>query len=166
MSRNAREIDLDSRSYVGLSFPLRADSNNNFQMTKNSLEQSRHNLRNLLLTYPGERAGNPTFGSRLREVCFEQHDESLPQKIEDVILSSINTFLPYIKVTDIETLTDENQNEKIFVKIKYTTTLDPTLNQTLNLNGTEATEVGGGQSSGGSGRPSGGSGGSSGGGGY
>ena len=71
MSRNAREIDLDPRSYVGLSFPLRADSNNNFQMTKNSLEQSRHNLRNLLLTYPGERAGNPTFGSRLREVCFE-----------------------------------------------------------------------------------------------
>ena len=79
---------------------------------------------------------------------------------------TINTFLPYIKVTDIETLTDENQNEKIFVKIKYSTTLDPTLNQTLNLNVTEATEVGGGQSSGGTGRPSGGSGGSSGGGGY
>ena len=98
MPRTAREIDLDPRSYVGLSFPLRSDDNNNFAMTKNSIEQSRHNLRNLLLTYPGERVGNPTFGSRLREVCFEQHDERLPQRIEDVIIQSVNTFLPYIKI--------------------------------------------------------------------
>ena len=30
MPRSAREIDLDPRTYVGLSFPLRADNNNNF----------------------------------------------------------------------------------------------------------------------------------------
>ena len=55
-------------------------------MTKNSLQQSVHNLRNLLLTYPGERVGNPEFGCRLREVCFEQHDENFTSKIEDVII--------------------------------------------------------------------------------
>ena len=40
MPRSAREIDLDPRTYVGLSFPLRADNNNNFAMTKNSIQQS------------------------------------------------------------------------------------------------------------------------------
>ena len=148
MPRSAREIDLDPRTYVGLSFPLRADNNNNFTMTKNSLQQSRHTLRNLLLTYPGERVGNPEFGCRLREVCFEQHDENLPSKIEDVIIEATNVFLPYINIIDIETLTEENQPEKIFVSIKFSTTLDPLVNQSLTLNASDGTEVGGDSSEG------------------
>ena len=58
MPRSAREIDVDPRTYVGLSFPLRADNNNNFALTRNSIQQATHNLRNLLLTHPGERVGN------------------------------------------------------------------------------------------------------------
>jgi hypothetical protein len=156
MSRSAREIDLDPRTYVGLSFPLRADNNNNFAMTKNSIQQSRHNLRNLLLTYPGERAGNPEFGCRLRELCFEQHNESLPSRIETEIVEATNQFLPYINIIDVETLTDANQQEKIFVSIKFSTTLDPQINQALTLDVGEATEVGGGSTGGStSGRPGG-----------
>ena len=34
-----------------------------------------------------------------------------------------NVFLPYINIIDIETLTEENQPEKIFVSIKFSTTL-------------------------------------------
>ena len=97
-TRSAREIDLDPRTYVGLSFPLRADNTNNFAMTKNSLQQAQHNLRNLLLTYPGERAGNPEFGCRLREVCFEPSTENLPSKIQSIIVEAVNQFLPYINI--------------------------------------------------------------------
>ena len=75
MAESAREIDLDPRKYVGLSFPLRADNNNDFALTKNSVQQSQHNLTNLLLTQIGERVGHPGFGSKLREFCFEQNDE-------------------------------------------------------------------------------------------
>ena len=92
MPRSAREIDLDSRTYVGLSFPLRADNNNSFAMTKNSIQQSKHNLRNLLLTYPGERVHNPEFGCKLREACFEQQDENLPEKIQTTIADAVTKF--------------------------------------------------------------------------
>ena len=85
MAESAREIDLDPRKYVGLSFPLRSDSNNDFALTRNSLQQAAHNLKNLLLTYPGERLGQPEFGSRLRAICFEQNDSNLPSKIEEEI---------------------------------------------------------------------------------
>ena len=81
-TRSAREIDLDSRTYVGLQLPLKSDGNNNFASTKTSTEQAVFNLKNLLLTSLRERVSNPTFGSRLRELCFEQIDESLPEKIE------------------------------------------------------------------------------------
>jgi len=141
MPRSARELDLDANTYIGLSFPLRADANNSFSMTRNSIEQSRHNLRNLLLTYPGERVGNLEFGCRLREVCFEQQDENLPTKIQDVISEAVTKFLPYINILDIATQSDINQSEKVYVTIKFSTTLDPQINQSLTLNATEATEV-------------------------
>ena len=82
MPDSSREIDLNPRTYVGLSFPLRADNNNDFRMTKNSLQQSRHNLKNLLLTMTGERVMMPEFGCRLRELIMEQNDKDLPIKIK------------------------------------------------------------------------------------
>ena len=75
--------------------------------------------------------------------------------MQDVIVEAVNKFLPYININDIETLTEANQEEKIFVSIKFSTTLDPQINQALTLDVTEATEVDNTGSTGGS-RPSGG----------
>ncbi len=125
MPRSAREIDVDPRTYVGLSFPLRADNNNDFALTRNSIQQATHNLRNLLLTHPGERVGNPEFGSRLRELCFEQRDDKLPERLEEEIIDAVQTWLPYINIVDIATLSDESKPNNIFVKIKFSTTLNP-----------------------------------------
>ena len=136
---SARENDLNPNTYIGLSFPLRKDSNNDFRLTKNSLEQSRHNLRNLLLTYPGERLGQPQFGSRLRQLVFEQVDEELPSRIEEEVKRSISQWLPYINVLSVQTLTDEGDTNKIFVKLEYSTTLNPdTINQ-IELDASSAT---------------------------
>ena len=79
---SAIETDLNPDAFVGLSFPLKVGSNYDFQMTKTVVEQSVHNLRNLLLTYPGERVAQPTFGSRLRDLCFEPVDDDLPVNIK------------------------------------------------------------------------------------
>ena len=122
---SARETDLDPKTYIGLSFPLRRDKFNDFSMTKNSLQQAQHNLKNLLLTYPGERVGQPEFGSRLRELCFEQRDEELPDKIEEVIREAVTLWLPYINIVEINALTDEGDSNKIYVEMKYSTTLNP-----------------------------------------
>ena len=122
---SARETDLDPKTYIGLSFPLRRDKFNDFAMTKNSLEQSQHNLKNLLLTYPGERVGQPEFGSRLRELCFEQIDDTLPERIEEEVRKAVSVWLPYINIIEVATLTEEGDKNKIFVKMKYSTTLDP-----------------------------------------
>ena len=122
---SARETDLDPKTYIGLSFPLRRDKFNDFAMTKNSLQQAEHNLKNLLLTYPGERVGQPEFGSRLRELCFEQIDDTLPERIEEEIRRAVSVWLPYINIIEVATLTEEGDKNKIFVKMKYSTTLDP-----------------------------------------
>ena len=138
MPRSAREIDLDPRTFVGLSFPLRADTNNSFAMTKNSIQQSRHNLRNLLLTYPGERVHNPEFGCRLREVCFEQQDNQLQSRVETTVRADVEKWLPYITISDVETLTNEGDKGQIFVKVSFSTTLDPSTTQQITVDAKNA----------------------------
>ena len=130
---SARETDLDPKTYIGLSFPLRRDKFNDFAMTKNSLEQSQHNLKNLLLTYPGERVGQPEFGSRLRELCFEQIDDTLPERIEEEVRKAVSVWLPYINIIDVATLTEEGDKNKIFVRMKYSTSLNSQTVQQIEL---------------------------------
>ena len=130
---SALETDLNPNTYVGLSFPLRRDKFNDFAMTKNSLQQAEHNLKNLLLTHVGERVGQPTFGSRLRALCFEQLDESLPERLEEEIRQSVSIWLPYINIIDVATLTEEGDKNKIVVRIKYSTTLNTQVTQQLNI---------------------------------
>ena len=120
----ALETDLDPRTYIGLSFPLRRDKFNDFAMTKNSLQQAKHNLKNLLLTFPGERVHQPLFGSKLRALCFEQIDDNLPTRIEEEIRRSVGDWLPYINIIEVATLTEEGYKSKIFVNIKYSTVLN------------------------------------------
>ena len=133
MPRSAREVDIDPKTYVGLSFPLRADNNNDFALTKNSIQQARHNLKNLLLTHPGERVGQPEFGSKLRELCFEQIDDNLPERIEEEVRKSVSIWLPYINITEVQTLIEEGDKNKIFVRISYSTTLNPQTKEQITL---------------------------------
>jgi hypothetical protein len=130
---SAREDDMNSNTYIGLSFPLRRDINNDFALTKNSLQQSRHNLRNLLLTQVGERVGQPEFGSRLRELCFEQQNDELPIRLEEEVRRATGVWLPYINIQEVNTLTEEGDKNKIFVEVKFSTTLNPQTMESITL---------------------------------
>ena len=130
---SALEKDLNSNTYIGLSFPLRKDNNTNFAMTRNSLQQAKHNIKNLLLTYPGERVGQPEFGSRMRELVFEQIDDELPNRIEEEVRRTISIWLPYINILEVNTLTDDGDENKIFVEVKYSTSLSPQSLEAITL---------------------------------
>lgn len=130
---SAREKDLNPNTYIGLSLPIQADKFNDFALTKNSLEQAQHNLKNLLLTHPGERVGHATFGSNLKKLCFEQINDELPLRVEEEVRDSVSTWLPYINVLEVNTLTEEGDSNKIHVQIKYSTTLNPTTMSQIDL---------------------------------
>ena len=138
---NAKEIDLNPNTYVGLAFPLKRDNRNDFALTKNSLEQAQHNLKNLLLTHVGERLAQPQFGSRLRELIFEQIDDDLPLAIETEVKRSVSAWLPYINLIEINTLTDEGDANKIFVEVKYSTTLNPQSQESIVLDASYTADV-------------------------
>ena len=137
---SARENDLNPNVYIGLALPIKPDDNNVFSLTKNSFDQVRHNLRNLLLTNVGERVYQPEFGSRLRELCFEQLDDTLPQRVEDEVRRAVNFWLPYVNIVEVETLTEQDNKSKIFVRVKFSTTLNSETLQQIELDASYTAE--------------------------
>jgi|TARA_R110002167_G_scaffold171082_2_gene369086 phage baseplate assembly protein W len=130
---SAIENDLNPNITIGLSFPLAKDKFHDFAMTKNSLQQARHNLKNLLLTHVGERVGQPEFGSRLREFCFEQINDELPVRLEEEVRQATSTWLPYINIQEVNTLTNEGDSNQIFVEVTFSTTLNPDTSEAITL---------------------------------
>ena len=107
------EKDLNPDVFIGISLPLDYGSQGFFNKTRTTLQQTRSNIRNLLLTMKGERLGNPTFGSELMKVIFEPDDGSIAEKVEEAIRAALTEWLPYVKVVDIVTTSDERNPNKI-----------------------------------------------------
>ena len=124
MASSAKELDLNPDVYIGLTYPIKSGKNLDFELTKTTFEQAGYNLINLLLTQKGERAFQPEFGTTLRSICFEQIDDNLPEIIETDIRNAVELWLPYIIINEIEVLTDEGNANKIYIQIKYSTTIE------------------------------------------
>ena len=80
----AREKDLNPDVFIGLELPLGYSDTGFFKQTKTTLQQAKYNIVNLLKTIPGERLGQPAFGSSLHSVLFEPMDETFNDILEDV----------------------------------------------------------------------------------
>ena len=127
------EKDLNPDVFIGISLPLDYGNQGFFNKTRTTLQQTRSNIRNLLLTMKGERLGNPTFGSELMKVIFEPDDGSIAEKVEEAIRAALSEWLPYVKVVDIITTSDDRNPNKINVKMNFSIDMDQRV-ATLDLN--------------------------------
>ncbi len=129
MARSVREIDRNEDKYVGIRFPLDHSPEGFFYKTKTVLEQSKANLRNLLLTTPGERIFQPEFGSQLKSIVFEQ-GANIPDRIEEAVRSATDNFLSYINIINVFTIQEQNQ---VNVQIEFSVPLNPDAIEVLNF---------------------------------
>tara|TARA_Y100000385_G_scaffold223572_1_gene233702 strand:- start:212 stop:619 length:408 start_codon:yes stop_codon:yes gene_type:complete len=129
MARSVREIDRNEDKYVGIEFPLDHSPEGFFYKTKTVLQQSKANLRNLLLTTPGERIFQPEFGSQLKSIVFEQGPD-IPNRVEEAIRSAVDKHLAYININDVFTI---QENNTLNVSIEYSVPLNPDTIEVLNF---------------------------------
>jgi len=118
--------DLNEDVYVGLELPLNHNSDGFFRRTKTSLEQTKSNIKNLLLTKKGERLGNPKFGSNLFSVLFEQEGDDTESKVEEAIRSAMSEFLPFVIIDNIETKFSVRNKSALNVSIQFSLNVDTT----------------------------------------
>ena len=121
----AREKDLNPDTFIGLKLPLGYSDTGYFKQTKTTLQQAKYNIINLLKTIPGERLGQPTFGSQLHSILFEPMNEDFGDILEDSIRTSLETWLPYINIKNIKiTMPDYNIN-RVNISIDFGLSFEP-----------------------------------------
>ena len=102
-------IDLQPSRAVGFGFPLDGDAV--FIPTFTTREQTKANLLNYLLTNKGERVFRPNFGASLRNLLFENIQDSTMEDLESSIQSDISFFFPNVVVKQLEFNNDPDRNE-------------------------------------------------------
>lgn len=122
---------------IGLSFNNPGIFNTNYL----TYIQAKENLKNLLLTTPGERIENVEFGCNLMNVIFEPNTETLKVDIEDIITDAVSVWLPYINITDLDIqsiIDDPSLNHVVEITISFNVQSSEALTLSINLseNGT------------------------------
>ena len=72
-----------------------------FAQSYSTEEQAISNLKNLLLTFKGERFMQPDFGTHIRESVFKQNTREMADYLKETLTADIARWLPYIVVNDI-----------------------------------------------------------------
>ncbi len=108
---------------IGLIFPLRDGNNGYFDQSFDTLTQTKQNLINLLNTRPGERRFNPTFGTRLYGMLFEQNDSNVIQIGINILKEDISTWIPTVSVRNISIvptqITSPNDNYTLQISVDF-----------------------------------------------
>ncbi len=115
--------DFDNYAY-GITLPVKLGESGYFEQAFQSFEQAKSNLINLLMTKKGERIMQPDFGTGLEHLLFEPMDSEgeFEEKLQDVITKSVNFWLPYINIDEIEVEMTDDMRDRNMAKmaIKFT----------------------------------------------
>ena len=93
------------------------DTAGKYALTETYNENARQNIRMIVLTEQGEKLTDLDFGCGLRRFLFEQSDIDV-EEIQEQIVEQIETYAPYIDVTNVEVSFANNQ-QTLNIKIKY-----------------------------------------------
>ena len=130
----AREKDLNPDIFIGLKLPMGYSDTGYFKQTKTTLQQAKYNIVNLIKTIPGERLGQPAFGSQLHSILFEPMNEDFSDILETSIRESLAKWLPYINIKNIEiTMPDYNIN-LVNITIDFGLSFEPDRFESVSVN--------------------------------
>ena len=106
----------------GPKWPLSNGERDFFKMNTNELDQIKFELRNLLLTSPGENLSDLQYGVGLRRYIFDQNTGSTRSRILSDIATQISRYISRISIVDINVVSNPSMidNGEISVIIKFT----------------------------------------------
>ena len=80
-----------------------------YSLTKTLNQNVQQNIKNLFLTSPGERVMITEFGVGLRSYLFESNSFELQSQLKSKIKNQIKTYMPYIRIDNIEFVDQEDK---------------------------------------------------------
>jgi len=90
-----------TKTPIGLTLPIQDGVSGYFDQTYDTFTEKRMCLINLLRTRPGERRFQPTFGSRLWSIVFEQNSDILGDIITNIIKEDVATWIRNVTILNV-----------------------------------------------------------------
>ena len=107
-----------SRSFKDISATFQSNPLNNDLVALKNENAIARSIRNIVFTSPGEKFFQPTFGSRVSELLFDNMDEVSALSIKDEITSSIERFEPRVSLQEVLVNPDFDGNQYDII-LKY-----------------------------------------------
>jgi len=97
----------------------KSDTQGDFHLSYTTLEQTKSNLRNLVLTNRGERIMHPEFGCDVWKSLFEHNTIQLREGLKDRIEKQIGIWLPYVNVGEVSVEVGEGNENRLNIGITF-----------------------------------------------
>jgi len=107
-------------SSLSIKIPLTFDPSDGFATIKNFNDLAKQHLKMLILTHPGERIMEPTYGVGARAYLFGNSNDGAMIELQTKIREQINAYLPGIVLRNVSVSDRDIDNNKISIKISYT----------------------------------------------
>ena len=99
-TKKINPLDLQPRKAVGVALPFSGKAV--FNSTFETKEAIKANLINYILTGKGERYHNPTFGSGIRNLLFENINRDNLTDLEFLVRDAIERYFPKLEILNID----------------------------------------------------------------
>jgi phage baseplate assembly protein W len=97
----------------GVTLPIRRGNTGMFEQSTTLIQQVRSNFKNLMLTKTGERVMQPTFGTDLHKILFEQITTDTLDLARLTVVNAVERWMPFLELTNFNILagSDNNPNQ-------------------------------------------------------
>tara|TARA_R110001592_G_scaffold292911_1_gene562377 strand:+ start:56 stop:442 length:387 start_codon:yes stop_codon:yes gene_type:complete len=105
-------------STFGPKWPLKKGENDLYEMFESSKDKLSFELKNIIMTNPGENISDPEYGVGIRRFLFDQNITSNRSKMLNSIHQQIYRYLPGISVKDVQLSSNPNDIDSGIVGIR------------------------------------------------
>jgi phage baseplate assembly protein W len=112
-------VDLQPDVAIGVNLPMDNSNGSALQSTYFTKDQIKANMRSLFSTMIGERVMQPTFGTYLYNLLFEQVNVDLKEKhIRDEVDRAVALWVPEVSINDVS-FPEMKDDKKIKIRVEY-----------------------------------------------
>ena len=125
--------DENSRVFLGIDLPIRKSEGPEgfFASTSTTIDTIKNDLLSLLQTKKGERIFQPNLGLGIDSFLFENITEEVKIDIQNDIIDTIQTFLPFVNIIQLDVL--ETNTNTLNVVCKFSFNNNPNIFETIDF---------------------------------
>lgn len=104
---------------IDVRLPIGSDEQGVVSMLSTSAESVQQQIRNILLTNPGERIFDASYGVGLKRILFETNNQLTISQLVERINQQLRAYASFIEIRDIKVQPDSADNNTIRISIDY-----------------------------------------------